>query len=250
MLNPLDMTGLTFLVTGASSGIGRAVAVLLSQLGARLVLVARNVQRLQETRGCLAGHGHVVEPHDLSQCEGIPAWLQAVVATHGPLDGIVHSAGRHLASPLKVMEADAVEVLFRINVHACFWLAKGFRHPAVHRLGGVIVFLSSVAGLVGGPAFSAYCASKGAVIGLTRSLAMELVRERIRVNCIAPGTVSRMAGSEDWLTEQTYASMQSEHPLGMGEPADVACAAAFLLSPAARWITGTVLVVDGGYTAH
>jgi len=252
MLNPLDLTGRTILVTGASSGIGRAIAVLVSNLGARVILVARNRKRVDETYSRLAGAGHVVEVHDLDAYDAIPAWLRGLTSVHGPLDGLVHSAGVQLTAPLKVMEAGQVELLFRINALASLWLAKGFRYSSAHTSGASLVFISSVAGLIGQPSLSAYSASKGAVVALARSLAMELLRDRIRVNCVAPGMVrtEMIEEASGRVGDEHLAAIERDHPLGFGEPEDVANAVAFLLSSAARWITGSVLVVDGGYTAQ
>lgn len=252
MLNPLDLRGRRVLVTGASSGIGRETAILLSRLGAGVLLVARDRQRLGQTLNELEGTGHAIEERDLGQYEGIPGWMLSLARSHGGLDGLVHCAGLMVTAPMKTMEAAQVEAMWRVNVMAGLWLAKGYRQAGVNASGGSIVLIASVAGLVGQPAIAAYSGSKAAVIGLTRSLAMELARQRIRVNCIAPGLVATRM-SQDFgasLTAEHYAAVQREHPLGMGEPGDVANAVAYLLSPMAKWVTGTTLVVDGGYTAH
>ena len=252
MLNPLDMTGRTILVTGASSGIGRETAISLSRLGARVVLVAHNRDRLEQTLKQLEGTGHGVEPFDLGQYEASPQWMCSLTGTHGLLDGLVHSAGVQSTSPLRALDAKQVENLWALNVLACLWLAKGYRQRGLNNPGGSVVFISSVAGLVGIPALSAYGASKGAVISLTRSLAMELARETIRVNCVVPGLVKTEMIEETThrLPPENITALAREYPLGFGEPIDVANAIVYLLSPASKWITGTTLVVDGGYTAH
>ena len=252
MINPFDMSGRTILVTGASSGIGRATALLLSQLGARVILVARNQTKLEETMALLEGQGHVIENRDLGNYADLATWMRGLASAHGLMDGIVHSAGIEVVAPLKIMDPAQVEQEWRINVMAELWLTKGFRQRGVNRSGGSIVLISSVAGLIGQTALSAYSASKGAVIAMTRSLAMELARENIRVNGIAPGNLKHemvhVLGVR--LAPENWDEVEKDHPLGFGEPMDIANAAAFLLAPAARWITGTTLVVDGGYTAH
>jgi NAD(P)-dependent dehydrogenase (short-subunit alcohol dehydrogenase family) len=251
MLNPLDMTGRRVLVTGASSGIGRETAIILSRLGAAIILVARNLERLEETLGRLDGAGHAIEVRDLSIYEDIPSWMRECATRHGPMDGLVHCAGLHLCVPVKVMAAADVETLWQTNVSASLWLAKAYRQRGVNNSGGSLVFLASAAGLVGQAGHSAYSASKGAVVAMARSLAMEFVGEKIRVNCVAPGWVSSMSAEfAGGPTEEQLAAIRSMHPLGFGEAADVAYAVAYLLCPASKWVTGTVLAVDGGYTCH
>jgi NAD(P)-dependent dehydrogenase (short-subunit alcohol dehydrogenase family) len=155
-------------------------------------------------------------------------------------------------APLRVIESSQVETLWRLNVFSHLWLAKGYRQNRVNNAGGSIVLISSAVGLIGQAGLAAYSASKGAVISLMRSIAIEVARENIRVNCIAPGnlktTMTDTIGAPH--SHELLAAIEKEHPLGFGDPDDVAYAAAYLLSPAAKWITGTTLVVDGGYTAH
>lgn len=252
MINPLELAGRTILVTGASSGIGRETAHLISQLGARVVLVGRNEQRLSETLQLLDGGGHRVEPFDLSSTDEIPRWLKGISASSGPLHGLVHCAGVIKLRPLRVLTSQAVEDLMGINVKAAISLAKGFCHKNVRTPTGSIVFLSSVMGLTGQAGLGAYAASKGAIIALTRALAVELAGEHIRVNCVAPGLVTTEMGQGQLalLTPEQRAALEAMHLLGFGSARDVSYAIAFLLAETARWITGTVLVADGGYTAH
>lgn len=252
MDNPMTMADRRVLVTGASSGIGRDTAVFLSTLGARLVLVARDRQRLQETQAELHGDGHEVHAMDLSDPAPLPDWIESLATSGGALHGLVHSAGVHAVLPLRALNPSEMERMFKINVYAALALAKGFRRANVSARPASVVFVASVMGLVGQPALSSYCATKGALVAMTRALGVELAREGIRVNSVAPGQV---VGEMTQRQRSTLSAAQLEafarqHPLGLGTPRDVAQAVAFLLADSARWITGTTLVVDGGYTAQ
>lgn len=249
----LGLEGKRILVTGASSGIGRAVAMELAASETRLLLVARDLARLQEAAEACPGSGHQVLSFDLvAGLEEIPGWLKGLGEKGGPIDGLVHAAGVQMAKPLKLQKPAELEHLFRLNVHAGFMLARGFRQPQVRGALGSIVFLSSVMGSVGAPGRAAYGSSKGAVEAATRSLALELAPENIRVNCVAPGFVesemleslSKLIGAEG------TARIAALHPLGFGKPEDVAKAVAFLLGSCSRWVTGSTLTIDGGYTAQ
>ncbi len=252
MLNPLDLSGRTILVAGASSGIGRETAVLVSQLGGRVILVARDAGRLEQTRGQLVGTGHEVRVFDLTAFDELASWLKGVAAEVGPVHGLVHSAGVHLVRPLRFLgDADLHQVM-RTNVHAAVGLVRAFRQKGVCASDGSVVLVSSVTGLVGQSGVAAYAASKGAIVALTKSLAVELAREGLRINCVAPGLVQTAMTNriKQQLTEEQFTAIQSMHPLGVGTARDVAHAVTFLLADTGRWITGSTLVVDGGYTAH
>ncbi len=252
MINPLQLSDRTILVTGASSGIGRETAVLLSQLGARLVLVARDRDRLEQTLSMLDGSSHEILVCDLLDVDKIPEWMKNVSSSCGPLSGLVHSAGVQITKPLRTLSNSNIQDVMTINVTASFGLIKGFRQKGVCTNPGSVVLLSSVMGLVGQPGISAYSASKGALVSLVKSLALELARENIRVNCVAPAHVhTEMADKlQSTLSDEQVESIVRMHPLGIGTPRDVANSIAFLLADTGRWITGTTLVVDGGYTAH
>ena len=247
-----EMSGKTVLVTGASSGIGRETAILLSIMGATVVLTGRDTGRLEETLSRMAGDGHKVEPFDLGDVDAIPAWIKRIASQTGPLHGLVHSAGIQHTIPLRVLSAAKLEEQMRTNFTSAVMLLKGFRQKGCVAPRSSVVLLSSVLGLAGQPAVSVYSASKAALIGFARSAAVELAGEGIRVNCVAPGYVeTEMAGEiRTKMTPEQFEAISRLHPLGLGTPGDIAHSIAFLLSEAGRWITGTTLVVDGGYTAH
>lgn len=249
----MDLTGRRFLVTGAASGIGRATSVLLSRLGAQVACIDINAGLLDGTRALLAGEGHALEVRDLKDLDGIADWVGALAGSFGCLHGFVHAAGVSAPWPLKGVSVKGWREVFLINTEAALSLAKAFQGRKVYAGDhGSIVFISSVMGQVGTPAGAVYSMSKGALDGMARSLAMELSPKKIRVNCVAPAFVKTpmFENTAKLWDESQYSRVEALHPLGYGQPEDIANAAAFLLSDAARWITGTVLVVDGGYTAQ
>jgi NAD(P)-dependent dehydrogenase (short-subunit alcohol dehydrogenase family) len=250
--NPMDLTGSTVLVTGASGGIGREAAALLSCLNARLVLTGRNTERLEETRSVLNGHGHLIKPFDLEDIEGNPRWVRGLASEAGPFRAVVHAAGRQITSPVRFVTPEAAESLFRSNVHSALMLARGFIQKECHAPESSLVFISSVMGLAGKRDLSVYSASKAALSGMARSLAVELAPQRIRVNCVAPAFVETGMLDElrEFLPPEQFEAVEKAHPLGFGKPRDVANAIAFLIADTGRWITGTTLVLDGGYSAQ
>jgi NAD(P)-dependent dehydrogenase (short-subunit alcohol dehydrogenase family) len=250
--NPMDMTDRAVLVTGASSGIGRGVSVLLSQLGARVILVGRNSERLEEAKSQLVGDDHMIAPFDVSDVDAIPKWMKSIAGEVGPLSGLVHSAGMHFTHPLRILKSERIDELMRVNFTAAVGLTKGLRQKGVRAESSSAVYVSSVMAIVGRQGVAAYAASKGALVALSKSLAMELASENIRVNCVAPGHVrTEMAEkAEDLLSAEQIAAIEDMHPLGLGEPVDVANSVAFLLADTSRWMTGQTLIIDGGYTIH
>lgn len=252
MTNPMDLTGKTVLITGASAGLGRDAAIFLSQMGARLVLAARNAETLEQTRSALVDPDqHIVAPYDMLDAAGIPAWIKTLCAEHGPLNGLVHSAGIAQLNPLPTINVEQMEMLMRINVTAAMMLTKGLRQKTCHQPMASVVFLASVAGLVGHAARASYSASKGALIAMTRALARELAHIPIRVNCIAPGQIetAMLDTFNDQSPPEAVDTMMKLHLLGLGKPRQVSHAIGFLLAETGSWITGTTLVVDGGYSS-
>lgn len=252
MLNPLDLHGRRILVTGAASGIGLVTCQLLAELGATINAVDIDVQALHQVFASLSGEGHSAFNFDLLKLDEIPSFMVNVVEQTGPLFGVVHCAGKSSVMPARLLTKERYRDVFAINTEAALALSRGFQQRKVCLTeGGSIVFISSVMGIVGSVGATAYAMSKAALGGLTKSLALEFAPRRIRVNCVAPGYVRTQMYERliQKLDEQQRLQIEIAHPLGLGEPIDVANAVAFLLADTGRWITGSTLVCDGGYTS-
>src|ERR1017187_10325518 len=180
MVNPLDMQGRTVLVTGASSGLGRETAILLSELNARVAVSGRSRERLEETLSHMSGEGHRIEPFDLNETDAIPDWIKRIATETGPLGGLVHSAGVVTVIPAQAASTARIESLMRTNVTSAIMLVKAFRRSGCALRGSGIVLLSSIAGIVGTPGISIYSASKAALVGFSRSAALELAASGLR----------------------------------------------------------------------
>ncbi len=246
----LSLQGRRVLVTGASMGIGRAVALAAAAAGAEVVLSARGRAGLEAVAGEVAAAGGraVVLPFDA----GDPASIRAAIDAAGPLDGLVNNAGSVTREPfLEASEAEIDRVL-ALNVKGATLVAQAVARGMVQRgHGGSIVNISSVAGLVGARNRSVYAASKHAVMGLTRSMALELGPHGIRVNAVCPGLVNTPLAADLMADAAFVAATRARIPLGrIMEPEDIAGPVVFLLSGAAAGVTGIALPVDGGLTAE
>lgn len=241
------------LITGASSGIGRSCSVECSKNGATLILIARNKEELQKTVSMLAPEGKAETIiADITHCENLEELIAEKVAILGKISGFIHCAGIEKTLPLKKHTPQLYNEIFAVNVISGFEIAKILSLKKYKNEKSSFVFISSVAGMVGEIGKAAYSASKGAVISGARSLAMELSRSGIRVNSVSPAMVNTpiLEKMFDDIGEEASQEILKKHPLGIGEPEDVANACVFLLSDAARWVTGSNLVIDGGYSAQ
>ncbi len=251
--NPFSLENKTVLVTGASSGIGRQCAVDCSKVGARVVLLGRNQERLKETLSQMEGEGHMLVAFDLTESENIKEIVAGVVDTMGPIHGVLHCAGISETLPLKLMKTDLLDKFFRNNVYSAIELTREVCSVKnVAKDGASIVFFSSIMGCVGESGKSLYSMTKGALIAAARSLACEYAKKRIRFNCVSPGAIltSINANLPHMADPEKKQSLADKHLLGLGECADISNACIYLLSNASKWVTGQNLIVDGGYTAR
>jgi NAD(P)-dependent dehydrogenase (short-subunit alcohol dehydrogenase family) len=230
----------TFLVTGATSGIGRSIAQTLIELGATVIATGRDRTRLESLAGA-----HQVARDLSADLEQLPAWVQGLAREYGPLSGIVHSAGVLGSTPLRVLSAAFSQRVMELNLFAFLMLAKGLVQDGVVEGGASLLCLSSVASLRGLSGALAYSASKGAVNAAVLSLSAELAPLGIRCNAILPGVVETemtapVAGDQiDYLLAQQFVP-------GRIQPADVSALAAYLLSDQGRFVTGQLVTIDAG----
>jgi NAD(P)-dependent dehydrogenase (short-subunit alcohol dehydrogenase family) len=250
--NPFSLRGKNFLVTGAASGVGKATSLILSNLGANLILVDINKEGLCETRK-ECRQTDVALTIDLSDASAIREKIMTGVKDFGKLNGLVHIAGIPYIAPLKAVSSTRCDEVYKLNTYAAIELAKIFtdRHVYAGEKGS-LVFISSVYALVGSSANVCYAMSKAALHGITKALSIELAPRGIRVNCVAPGFIKTkmLNQSEGLFNEGHQEQLAGLHPLGLGEPEDVGFAVAYLLSDAAKWVTGSILSVDGGFTSQ
>lgn len=244
--NPFSLEGKTILVTGASSGIGRAIAVASSRLGAQLILVGRDNHRLTETLNCLHGSNHSVYSCDITDSSLVGELIDQLPK----LDGLVHSAGVGLTLPFRFISEKELKRVMDVNFTAPVLLTQRLLKSKHLNEGASIVYLASIDGVVTGHVGnSIYSASKGALVGMAKSQAVELASYRIRVNCISPGRVETPLIQRDNISEEQVAANKKLYPLKRyAQPEEIAYYAVYLLSDVSTFTTGSNLVIDGGFS--
>ena len=252
MINLLTLQNKNIIITGASSGIGRQCAITASRLGATVALMGRNKQRLEETLSYMEHGNHLITAGDITVYDTLGDTVARIVKHTGKISGFIHSAGIEMTKPLKSMAQNEYESLFATNVISGLELAKIIsqkKHFAEE--GASFIYVASVMGFLGQPGKVGYCASKGALVPATKAMALELASKNIRVNCLLLGIVeTEMANNLlETVPEERKYEIIKRHPLGLGKPEDVAYYCAFLLSDLSRWVTGSSIVIDGGYSA-
>ena len=253
----MKLDGKVALVTGAGSGIGQAIALLFAREGARIIAADVSAAGLQETLSKLEEQNLQAETALLNVTEEVMVQtvIEQTLTKHGRIDILLNIAGIGSTQTTVDTDLETWERVFSVNVRGTFLMSKYALPSMIQRQHGVIINMASVAGMVGLPNRAAYCASKAAVIGLTRAMAIDHVKQGIRVNAICPGTVDSpwvgrlLAAAED--AEQARSQLVARQPMGrLGLPDEIAEAALYLASDAARFVTGTTLAIDGGLTAQ
>ena len=242
-----DFTDKTAIVTGAGSGIGKAIALELASRGCDVAVCGRRLEPVQATAAEITALGRraYAASADVSNGESVTAFVAEVLKAFGHIDILVNNAGLTRDNLLIRMSEEEWDAVLGTNLKGAFLFSKAVARPMMKQRSGAIVNISSVVGLIGNPGQCNYAASKAGLIALTQSLAKELASRNIRVNAVAPGfIVSQMT---DALPDDLKSAMLAQIPAGrFGEVADIAKAVAFLAGPDASYITGQTLSVNGG----
>jgi len=246
MYNPFSLAGKTILVTGASSGIGRAIAIECSKMGATLVISARNEERLNETLSQMEGSCHSIVVADL----GNEDERKKLIDTSPVLDGLVNCAGIVKTLPFQFVDDETMTSVMNVNFTAPVLISAGLVKRKKFSKNSSIVFISSISGVVcvfGGN--SIYSASKGAINGVMKNMALDLAPKGIRVNSVNPGMVETHIYDAGTITPEQLEEDKKHYPLKRyGKPEEIAYSVIYLLSDASSWVTGSSIVIDGGYT--
>lgn len=246
MYNPYSLNGKTILVTGASSGIGKAAAIECSRLGAKVIITARNEDRLKQTLSELEGDGHQMLLCDLSN----EVAIDGLVADLPEIQGLINNAGFTKILPVQFINYGDINSILGVNLIAPMLLLQKLLKKKKVKKGASVVFTSSMAGLgccsVGN---SMYTASKGAISSFIKCVALELAPKNIRVNAVCPAMVDTGILDSGTVSQEQLEDDMKNYPLGRyGKPTDIAWAMIYLLSDASSWVTGDNFVIDGGLT--
>lgn len=243
MYNPYSLVGKTILITGAASGIGKATSIESSKMGARIVAVDLNGEGLAALMPQLEGLGHILFTGNLCQ-EG---FLKKLAEETPDLDGVFLCAGVSDTTPVKFITEEKIQRVFDVNLSAPILMLKHLLQKKKINKGGSLVWMSSYGAEKVEPGLGIYAASKSAVNGIMRAYAKELVSRKIRSNSIMPMMIrTELLGTLNSISDKDWEKQESLYPLGFGSPLDVAYAAIYLFSDASRWITGTMIKMDGG----
>jgi NAD(P)-dependent dehydrogenase (short-subunit alcohol dehydrogenase family) len=246
MYNPFSLEGKKILITGASSGIGKATAVECAKMGAQVFITGRNESRLKQTFEALEGNGHSYIIADLTNNSDLSGLIDALPV----LDGCVNNAGITKNIPVQFIKEEILNEVLAVNTIAPILLTQKIIKTKKITNGGSLVFTSSISGVYcSAVAASLYSASKGAINGFIKGVALDLASKQIRVNTVNPGMIDTDIFGEGVISKEQLDSDKLKYPLKRyGKPEEVAHAIVYLLSDASKWVTGSNLVIDGGYT--
>ncbi|TDG37708.1 SDR family oxidoreductase [Pedobacter changchengzhani] len=248
MYNPFSLEGKTILVTGASSGIGRAVAIDVAKAGAKVIIIGRNEKRLTEVKELIGSNVIKALTGDLTDNE----FIKHVLSSVDQIDGLVHSAGIMKLLPFKFIDYEGLDLMMKTNFYSPVMLSVELLKRKKFNKNSSVLFISSITGsVVGSKANAMYAASKAALSGIIKSMAIDLAKNKIRVNEIAPGMIQTEGAMEltNVISNDAIMEDKKKYPLGdYGKPNDISSACVFFMSDASQWITGSKLVIDGGFT--
>ena len=243
--NPYSLSGKTILITGASSGIGKRTAIECSFMGATLIICGRNEDRLNDTFSKLEGTGHQIRVGELTD-ESV---LTSIIEGLPPLDGVFFCAGVTDTTLTKFMDRDKIDRVFRINIESPMIMTKWLIKKKKLNPSASLVYMSSMGAEEVTKGLGIYAASKAALNSFMRAVANELSSRKIRANSIMPMMVqTELVENITTLSKDDIAKDEARYPLGYGTPEDIAYAAIYLLSDASKWITGSIIKMDGGST--
>jgi NAD(P)-dependent dehydrogenase (short-subunit alcohol dehydrogenase family) len=244
----IELKGKHILVTGASSGIGRQISITASQLGALVTIIGRNVTNLQETISLLHGDGHKMFSIDISKNEDI----EKLILLSSSYDGVVFNAGVVEYLPVKFLNNSKIDSVFSVNFNSNVILSQKLIKNKLINKKGSLVFISSISSKLGVSGTAMYSASKAALSSFSKILASELASQGIRSNSVSPGIIMTAMNevATNIISDEEMKKAANDYPLGYGEVSDVAGLVMYLLSDISKWMTGSDLIIDGGFTLN
>lgn len=252
--NPFSLEGKVVVISGAASGIARQCAINCSKMGARLILLDLNEVGLKETMGMVERpEEHYWASVNLLDYEKVSKIIKDAVLKVGRINGLLNCAGISTTNLFKLTKPEELDKFFHVNVYTGYFLAQECTKMGnLSKEGGSVVFFSSVAGSFGEVGKSTYGMTKAALLNLAKHLACELARKKVRVNSISPGAICTPINMNlpHMKDPEKRAALEAQHLLGLGETSDIANACIYLLSDASRWVTGTNMFVDGGFSVR
>ena len=238
------------LIIGASSGIGRAVAISASNYNASCIILGRNSEGLSDTYSLMKSGDHFLQTSTFDEEDNFIHIMEEINRKYGPIDSIFHSVGREFISPLKLNNRNSLIEIFNSNLFSAIEVLKSVSKKGYMNDLGSIIFMSSISSIKPNYGMSLYSAAKAGLDSLTKTAALEFSNRKIRVNSILSGAVdtSMHKRIKNISIEKSFIAYQDRHILGLGSVIDISNLAIFLLSDASRWITGTNIIADGGYS--